>query len=165
MKILVISDTHGKNENYLKLIEKIKPIDMLLHCGDIEGAELLVSSTCECPVHMVMGNNDFFSELPKEEEFEIGDRKVLITHGHYYYVSMSAETLKVEARARGLQVALFGHTHRPYLDISDDLVVMNPGSLSYPRQDGKRPTFGLIETDEENKAHYSIHFLDEFLEE
>ena len=34
MKILVVSDTHGYNTNLFKLLEQIKPIDMLIHCGD-----------------------------------------------------------------------------------------------------------------------------------
>ena len=83
MRVLIISDTHKKNENYLKLLEKISPIDMVIHCGDIEGGEYLVSKSVDCPVHMVSGNNDFFSMLPKEEEFEIAGLKTLVTHGHY----------------------------------------------------------------------------------
>ena len=39
MKVLIVSDTHRHNENYLKVVEKVKPIDMLVHCGDIEGSE------------------------------------------------------------------------------------------------------------------------------
>ena len=38
MKVLIVSDTHRKNENFLKVLERVAPIDMLVHCGDIEGS-------------------------------------------------------------------------------------------------------------------------------
>ena len=60
MKVLIVSDTHRHNENYLKVVEKVKPIDMLVHCGDIEGSEYLIAESAGCPVQMVTGNNDFF---------------------------------------------------------------------------------------------------------
>ena len=37
MKILVISDTHGKLYNLVDVLTKEGPIDMLLHLGDVEG--------------------------------------------------------------------------------------------------------------------------------
>ena len=41
MKVLIISDTHRRDDRFLALIERIKPIDMLIHCGDTEGSEEL----------------------------------------------------------------------------------------------------------------------------
>ena len=38
MKILIVSDTHKKNENYFKVLEMHHP-DMVIHCGDAEGSE------------------------------------------------------------------------------------------------------------------------------
>ena len=32
MKILIISDTHGKTGALKELLKKVKPIDMLIHC-------------------------------------------------------------------------------------------------------------------------------------
>ena len=37
MKILIVSDTHKKNENYFKVLEMHHP-DMVIHCGDAEGS-------------------------------------------------------------------------------------------------------------------------------
>ena len=65
MKILIVSDTHKKNENYFKVLEMHHP-DMVIHCGDAEGSEYALSSAAECPVYIVLGNNDFFSDLPRE---------------------------------------------------------------------------------------------------
>lgn len=153
MKILIVSDTHRKNDNYFKLVERVHP-DMVIHCGDSEGSEYALSQAAGCPVQIVMGNNDFFCDLPRELEFTIEGLRIWVTHGHNYYVSMNLETIKSEARHRGVDVVMFGHTHRPYLEEADDLVVLNPGSLSYPRQEGRRATYAMMEIDKQGKVHY-----------
>mgnify|MGYP002514883706 CR=1 FL=1 len=63
MKILVVSDTHGKNDNYLKVVEKEKELDMVIHLGDFEGSEYTIEQAAGCPVEFVLGNNDFFSNF------------------------------------------------------------------------------------------------------
>ena len=144
MRVLIVSDTHRKNENYFTVLEKEKP-DMVIHCGDIEGSEYALSEAASCPVWMVAGNNDFFSELSRELELQIGKYKVWVTHGHNYYVSMGNEIIKQEAAARGMDVVLYGHTHRPVVDRSSNIIAVNPGSLSYPRQEGKQPSYVIME--------------------
>ena len=117
---------------------------------------LIVSDT-----HAKHGNldYDFFSRLPREEEFDIGKYHVFITHGHYYYVSMDVDTIIEEARSRNADIVMFGHTHKPYFSQKDGLTVLNPGSLSYPRQDGRKPSYMVMEIDEEGKAHYEQKYL------
>ena len=159
MKILIISDTHGKNGGLKNLLKQIKPIDMLIHCGDAEGSEEYIREIAECPVHIVAGNNDFFTELPKEEEFCIGKYHVLVTHGHYYYISMGTEMLKEDARARGFNLVMFGHTHRPYLEQDSDITILNPGSLSYPRQEGRKPSYIMRDIDRNGEAHFAVNYL------
>ena len=85
MKVLIVSDTHRQNENFMRVMDREEPIDLLIHCGDIEGSEYLISRRAGCPVHMVAGNNDFFSDLPREKEFQIGKYKVLLVHGNTVY--------------------------------------------------------------------------------
>ena len=74
MKILVVSDTHRKNDNYFDILKKEKP-DLVIHCGDAEGSEYALTESAKCPVKIVLGNNDFFSDLPRELEFEVGCTK------------------------------------------------------------------------------------------
>lgn len=158
MKVLVVSDTHKKNDNYFKVVEMHKP-DMVIHCGDVEGGEYAITNAADCPVHIVLGNNDFFSELPRELELEIASRKVWVTHGHNYYVSMGNEIIKREAIARGMDIVMYGHTHRPVVDIDDDIIAINPGSLSYPRQEGHEPTYIIMELDRFGELHFTIAHL------
>ena len=159
MKVLIVSDTHRKNDNYIRVLERVAPIDMVIHCGDIEGSEYLIAESAGCPVQMVTGNNDFFSDLPREKEFMIGKYKVWLTHGHNYYVSMSNENLKHEARMRGVDIVMFGHTHRPVVDFGGDIIAVTPGSLTYPRQEGRRPSYIIMDLDREGKAHFTINYL------
>lgn len=159
MRVLIVSDTHRQNNNYLKVLERERPVDMVIHCGDAEGSEYLICESAGCPVEIVTGNNDFFSELPREKEFTIGSYKVWLTHGHNYYVTMGNESLKEEAAARGADIVIYGHTHRPLVDIEDKIIAVNPGSLAYPRQEGKRPSYVMMELDNEGKAHFDICYL------
>lgn len=160
MKILIVSDTHGKDTNLEKIIEFEKPLDMLIHLGDVEGSEEYIQIIADCPCEMVAGNNDFFSDLPRELEIKIDKYNVLLTHGHYYYVSLGLETLYDEGKSRNKDIVMYGHTHRPYLDINEDLVVLNPGSLSYPRQEGKKPSYIIMEIDENSKPKFKIKQLE-----
>ena len=144
MKILIVSDTHRHDINLESVLEKEKPIDCLIHLGDVEGSEDYIKELAECSVHMVSGNNDFFCDLPREEEFMLGNYKALITHGHYYYVSLDTQELKRQAETRGADIVMFGHTHKPLLDFGEKLITLNPGSLSYPRQEGRKPSYILM---------------------
>lgn len=157
MKVLIVSDTHRKNENYFKALEQVKP-DLVIHCGDAEGAEYVLSNAADCPVQIVLGNNDFFSYLPRELELELGSFKVWVTHGHNYYVSMGSEVIKREARARGFDIVMYGHTHKPVVDRRGGVIAVNPGSLSYPRQEGRRPSYIVMEVEGE-KADFVIEYL------
>lgn len=158
MKVLIVSDTHRSNKNYFQVLELHKP-DMVIHCGDAEGSEYALSGAADCPVQIVAGNNDFFAELPGELEFSIDKYKVWVTHGHSYYVSMGNERIKREAIARGKDIVIYGHTHKPVIDIGDEVIALNPGSLSYPRQDNHRPSYMIMEMDRFGELHFTISYL------
>lgn len=160
MKILIISDTHRHEENLERVLEKERNIDLLIHLGDIEGAEDYIRSIVGCPCYMVAGNNDYFSMLNKEIKTTIGDYNVLLTHGHHYYVSLGYETIESEAIAQGMDIVMFGHTHRPLVEVKEEVTLINPGSLTYPRQDGGLPSYVIMELDDEKKAHYKLKYLE-----
>lgn len=159
MKILIVSDTHKSHKNLETVLEREGHIDMLIHLGDAEGKEDYINALINCPFHVISGNNDFFSDLPREEEFFIGGSHVFITHGHYYYVGMSEERLKAEARGRGADIVMYGHTHRPALTVEDDLVTLNPGSVAYPRQEGRKGSYIVMRMDDKGNADFEIKFV------
>ncbi len=163
MKILIVSDTHGRDDNLRKVIELQSPFDMMIHLGDTEGSEDYFEEWVgndNCEIHVVRGNNDYFCTTPNEEEFYIGKFKAFITHGHHYGVNMGPEMLEDEARDRGADIVMYGHTHRPYLRRLDDgLIVLNPGSISFPRQEGRKYSYALMDIDREGQAHFTIVYL------
>ncbi len=159
MRILIISDTH-RNHDYLeRALEDAAPVDLLIHLGDAEGCEGEIAGMAGCPIEIVAGNNDFFSDLEKEREFEIGRYRVLLTHGHYYCVSTGLGAIKREAEGRGIDIVMFGHTHRPVIEYWKNMILLNPGSLSYPRQEGRRPSYILMEVEEEGEAEFWVEYL------
>lgn len=162
MKILVVSDTHRKDDNLERVIKEQAPLDMLIHLGDAEGSEYAIAKWVneDCRLEMVMGNNDFFSALDREIELELGPHRVLLTHGHYYNVSLGVEKLYEEAMERGCDIAMYGHTHRPFLDVRGDVTILNPGSLSYPRQEGRKPSYMIIHMDEDGTLHFDQRYLE-----
>ena len=54
---------------------------------------------------------------------------------------------------------MFGHTHKPYLETKDGVTILNPGSLSYPRQEGRRPSYMIMDIDEAGEGHYTQKYL------
>ncbi len=58
----------------------------------------------------------------------VGNRLMYITHGHHFHVNALPPMSKGD-------ILLYGHTHVPLLDVSEDRVCMNPGSVSIPKED------------------------------
>lgn len=159
MKVLIVSDTHGRDGNLEIAVAQEAPFDMLIHCGDVEGREFFIQALVECPCHIVSGNNDFFSDLPREEEIVLEGKKIFVTHGHYYGVSMDLSGVVDEAADRNCQAVFFGHTHKPVIMEKDGVLAINPGSLAYPRQRGHRPSYVVLDTDGSGNMQAEICYL------
>ncbi len=69
------------------------------------------------------------------------------------------EQIREEGAARNADIIMFGHTHRPYFEERDGITVLNPGSLSFPRQEGRKSSYMILETDGEEKYEFVQHFL------
>ncbi len=159
MRILIISDTHGEDAPFLSVLEKTGPIDLLIHAGDFEGSDQFYAQWTGAAFYGVAGNNDFLSDVPYERDFQIGPHKVFLTHGNRYNVSTSTKKLIHQARVRKAQICIFGHTHRPLIDENHGILLLNPGSLTYPRQPGHRPSYILLEMDDLGHIKTFLNFL------
>ena len=53
MKVLIVSDTHGHDENLERAVMMEMPFDMLVHCGDVEGREIFIEALVDCPCCIV----------------------------------------------------------------------------------------------------------------
>lgn len=158
-KILIVSDTHRQNGNLYRVIDQVKPIDLLIHCGDIEGDDLNLEQKAGCPIQVVAGNNDFFYGYDNAKTFKLGNYKVYLTHGHHHGVNYSDEKLIAAAKAVEADIVMYGHVHVPRIEKKGNLTMINPGSLTYPRQEGRKPSYIIMELDRHGEAHYTIQYL------
>ncbi len=156
-KVLVISDTHGRTKNLEKILPQVQPLDQLLHLGDVGNDVDYIEVIAECPCCFVAGNNDFYSNLPRERMIKLNDVPIFMTHGHYHYVNARKDIIRSAAVQRGATIALFGHTHVPYMEEKDGILVANPGSLSLPRQADSCPTYLLLYIGEDGTYRVEQH--------
>lgn len=159
MRVLIVSDTHGRYGSFDKALEQAGKIDCLIHLGDTEGGESYMEAVCECPAYILAGNNDFYSDYPREREIQLGNKKVFMTHGHYYRLYMGMECLVQEGKARNADIVMFGHTHKPYLETFGNVTVLNPGSLTLPRQQNRKGSYIIMEMDDKGNTEFTIHYL------
>ena len=156
MKILVVSDTHGYNTNLFKLLEKEKPIDMLIHCGDSGDLSDYIEEFIDCPVVMVRGNCDGMSKLPAAALIALGGHKVFITHGHIYGARPSVPLMTDIAKENGADIVMYGHTHVPYLKKVFGVTVLNPGSISLPRQEDGKKSYAIMTVADDESVDFEI---------
>lgn len=150
MRILVISDTHGDIDKAEEVIKKIEGINLIIHLGDyFRDAQKLSSIFPNIPIEYIYGNSDFMIEdVPAEKLLEYNGKKIFITHGHRYSVKWDYDKLYKKAEEMQADVLLFGHTHVGHITHKDHYYVINPGSISDPRDDSNE-SYAIIELDEE----------------
>lgn len=158
MRILVVSDTHSNINNVIKVLELVKDIDRIIHLGDLEMDAEELEYTQSYPIDYIAGNCDFITSTPREKILKFGHYNILITHGHTYNVKSEYETLAHIGLEKGVKAVLFGHTHIPYLEKREDIILMNPGSISQPRG-GFSASYGIINFEKGDDPKYEIHFL------
>lgn len=142
MRIVVLSDAHGYVAPIEKAIENSKP-DVVIYCGDgVQKTEDISYLYPDIKFYFVKGNCDF-GNYPTEQEIKLGSKKVFFTHGHLYSVKSGYEKIINEAKVRGVDILLFGHTHIAFAEYIDGLYVMNPGSCVHPNMG--RPSYGFID--------------------
>ena len=85
-----------------------------------------------------------------------------MTHGHYYGVSLDISGVIEEAASRDCDMVFFGHTHKPVTAEKGGVFAMNPGSLSYPRQPGRKPSYGVLTVRGDGSYKAEIRYLEDF---
>ena len=137
-RILVFSDTHRKLNYALKVIPLMNP-DAIFHLGDmVSDAEEIKANFPDIPLYNVRGNNDF-ALLDAEKVFEVFGKRFFLAHGH----TLSVEREVERAIEENCCAYIYGHTHVGVCEHKDGILVLNPGSISRPR-DGVF-SFGVIE--------------------
>lgn len=167
MKIGVMSDTHGSLVYFEKALEVLSDCDILLHAGDVlyhgprndlpKGYNpkgviskineldniLIARGNCDADVDQMVINHPIQGPYVLSQ---FGETRILINHG---YVDSKEETIK-KAKSMGADILILGHTHVKELYVDENLIVINPGSTSIPK-DGSHSvaTIDIVQTHDE----------------
>lgn len=132
MKILVLSDSHSALRLMRQSIDRIKP-NAVVHLGDYyDDCEALVSEYPKMYFYQVPGNCDGSCGIVGKPQIlvsKVCGVRLYMTHGHLHSVKRGPDALIRAATEKQVQAVLFGHTHSPFCDRTEDgLWVLNPGS-------------------------------------
>lgn len=127
MIIGIISDTHGLLRP--EAIEALSGSDHILHAGDVGKVQILDQLTNIAPVTAIRGNVDkgpvWAEALNSTEAVELG--------GYWCYLVHSIDDLDIDPVAAGMNVVIYGHSHKPSVFWKEDVLYLNPGSAG-PRR-------------------------------
>lgn len=158
-KILVVSDTHGYTGNLEKVMRNNRNVDLMIHLGDVCNDENDILARAHYPVKFVRGNNDWSYSLPDKAIMQMDGHKIFATHGHNYNVYYGIERLILAGLEQDCDIIMFGHTHVPVIQEGDDYTVINPGSLTYPRQSGHQPSYILMTIQDSGEVEYELRYV------
>ncbi|HHW32361.1 MAG TPA: phosphodiesterase [Clostridiaceae bacterium] len=160
MKLFIISDIHGSFYYLKKALEAYEKeqADYILILGDIlyHGARnpippeyntlqvatllnkysnriIAVRGNCDSDVDLLV------IEFPIESLYStvlLNDFRIFLTHGHIY----NGENLP---NLRTGDVLFHGHTHVPVIDQKNGIYIINPGSITFPK-DGYPNSYGIL---------------------
>ena len=140
----VIADTHIPRRAKA-LPEALKPhlerVDLILHAGDLMDHRLIDDLSTYATTRAVRGNLDPpEAELPEAIEFEFGGVRVDMIHDSG---PKKGRRSRMRRRFPEARVVVFGHSHIPWLEDEDGLLLLNPGSPTDRRRQPEH-TFALL---------------------
>ena len=130
MRIIVISDTHGREYRLRDIIADQPDAEALICLGDgVNDVEEVMEDYPNLKFFAVRGNQDPTSNRQDYDIVKLGGKQLLITHGHTYGVKFGLEKLLNTACVLGVDMVLYGHTHEAHVEYLDGLHILNPGSV------------------------------------
>lgn len=122
----VISDTHGLLRQ--DAIAALGGSDLIVHAGDVGRPEILDALRAIAPVWAVRGNVDtepWAASLPLVE--------VVTAERVQLYVLHRIDDLDLDPAAAGFAAVVYGHSHKPAVEVKKGVLYLNPGSAG-PRR-------------------------------
>lgn len=142
MKILAVSDSHGRDDILLDLYTMYPKMDYYLHAGDSQSVSYNIF-----PFDSVLGNCDYYGDFPSFRRIKTSIGDIFIKH-----------TPGINSKDKnGTKIFIYGHTHINELKEIEGIIYLNPGSVSRPR-DGSLGSYAIIEI-KDNEAEITIYEL------
>ncbi|MDR6882375.1 metallophosphoesterase [Bacillus sp. 3255] len=149
MRIGIIADTHlSARAQKLPdaLLAGLQGVELILHAGDWVSEHVVDLVEEIAPCEAVAGNND------GPEIVERFGRKKIVTAGGYRIGLIHGDGFRktTEERAREAfreelpDIVIFGHSHIPYQQSVEGMLMFNPGSPTDKRRQ-PRYSYGIIE--------------------
>lgn len=122
-KIAVLSDTHDILRP--QVLDLASSCDAVIHAGDFTNESVLDALRNVSNVYVVKGNNDrdWSRRLQKRLRFEIEGFHFFLTHIRS----------DVDTNLDGIDIVIFGHTHKYSEQWIDGRLWLNPGACGRPR--------------------------------
>jgi putative phosphoesterase len=128
-----------------ELVPYLKRADLILHAGDLIEVSLLDELALYAPICAVKGNVDPLEvDLPETLEFDFGGARIAMIHDSG---RKKGRRRRLARRFPDARVIVFGHSHEPFLEDEDGLLLLNPGSPTDKRRQ-PRHTFALLRAEE-----------------
>ena len=136
MRLAILSDTHGLLRP--QVLEHLKTADVILHGGDINQPSIVDQLAQYAPLYVVRGNNDkeWAEQLPHDLTVTLGGVTFFLVHNKK----------EVPADLSGVDVVVFGHSHKYVQEEKDGLLWLNPGSCG-PRRFHQEITMMMAEAE------------------
>lgn len=156
MRIGVLSDSHLQrmDEEFMESLRvAFQGVDLVFHCGDwVSKAVLDAMNAQGWEVVGVAGNMDppeIRCAVPEKREMEIGGRRIGLVHGWGAPAGIEKRVMEL---FQGVDMVIFGHTHKPFWAKVGGVWLFNPGSAAgWGNPQG--PTVGILDVGEEIKAN------------
>jgi putative phosphoesterase len=122
--------------------------------------------------HVTVENKGFLRTLQPELRFEADGRRVLLVHGsprkmnEYLFEDRPISSFQRLGAASNADIIVYGHTHKPYTKLVDDVLFVNVGSVGKPKDGNWRACYAIVEPREEQpvtfvRVEYDIRTITE----
>lgn len=134
MKLAILSDTHGLLRP--QVLDYVKTADAILHTGDINRESIVEALEQYAPLYVVRGNNDkdWADAIPH-------DLTVTLDGVTFYMVHNKKD---IPADLPGVDVVIYGHSHKYAQEEKGGVLWLNPGSCG-PRRFHQEITMAMAE--------------------
>lgn len=163
MKLLFVSDIHGsfyyankameifqvENADYIVLLgdelyhgarnplpKEYNPVEVTNLLNKFARKIIAVRGNCDSEVDQMVLD---FPVMSDYSTILYNGRRLFLTHGHIYNINNIPKLNEGD-------VLIYGHTHVPLAEKKDGIFVINPGSITFPKENNPN-TYGVLEDD------------------
>ncbi len=144
MRIGLISDTHIPEIVHnlpAEIHDLFCDVDLILHAGDIYTISVLDELECLAPVLAAEGDDDY-DEVWKDSRVKY--KHILTIEGVTIWL-VHVRPWSWPVREKPPDVLVFGHTHRAMVRNDENILLVNPGSPTFPDYKYKPGTVGFLQ--------------------